>query len=61
MSLSQAELLASLSDSEQTAILAGLSDQQHAELPWDWDFWARPEQLLPAGEFRGERHPLSTE
>ena len=18
---------------------------------WDWDFWARPEQLLPAGEW----------
>jgi phage terminase large subunit-like protein len=48
VSLSQAELLASQPD--WAAILAGLSDQQHAELQGDWDSWARPEQLLPAGE-----------
>ena len=51
MSASQAELLASLPAAERDAILADLTDQEAAELEWDWRFWARPEQIAPPGEW----------
>ena len=49
MSLSQAESLASLPASDQAKILDSLTEAQAEQLKWDWDFWARPEQILPAG------------
>jgi len=51
MSLSQAESLALLPETARQAVYSGLNDAQYAELQWDWDFWARPEQLLPPGEW----------
>ena len=32
-------------------LLAGLSDDEARALLYDWEFWARPEQLAPAGEW----------
>lgn len=45
---SQAELLASLPESERAKILAELSEQQLEALRWDWQFWARPDQIEPS-------------
>lgn len=51
MSASLAESLASLPEAERAAILAGLSDRDHAELEYDWRFWGRPEQFAPPGDW----------
>jgi len=32
-------------------LLAGLTEEQAAELLFDWEFWARPEQLPPPGDW----------
>lgn len=50
MNSSQAELLASLPESERATILAALSDSQLEALRWDWKFWARPDQIEPKDE-----------
>ena len=39
----------SLPTAERQAILASLSDRQAYDLRFDWPFWARPDQLPPAG------------
>ena len=44
-------MLASLPEHTRTAILAELTDAEHATLLWDWSFWARPEQLRPDGDW----------
>jgi predicted phage terminase large subunit-like protein len=36
----------------RTALLAEFSDRELADLEADWQFWARPEQLPPAGPWR---------
>jgi len=41
-----------LSAEEREQILASLTDDQAAELLYDWEFWARPNQLPPPGEWR---------
>jgi phage terminase large subunit-like protein len=51
VSASQAELLASLPEADRAAILAELSDAELAVLEYDWRFWARPEQIAPAGDW----------
>ena len=51
MNSSQAELLASLSESERAEALAGITDPEAAALLYDWRFWARPEQMQPAGDW----------
>ncbi|WCL55780.1 DNA-packaging protein [Gimibacter soli] len=33
-------------------LIRGLSDEETALLFYDWPFWARPEQLAPAGDWR---------
>lgn len=48
---SPAKLLASLSDTERQAWLRTLSTEQIAALKYRWDFWARPDQLPPEGEW----------
>lgn len=50
---SLAESLALLNASEREKILSGLTDQQFTELAYDWKFWARPNQLPPAGDWDG--------
>ena len=43
--------LASLPDAERQELLADLTEEQALELLYDWQFWARPEQLAPEGEW----------
>jgi phage terminase large subunit-like protein len=49
---SPAVSLASLPPAERAAILADLSDDEVAQLEYDWQFWARPNQLAPGGDWR---------
>lgn len=51
MNLSQAESLASLPISERDKILTSLTEGQAEALKWDWDFYARPNQMIPPGEW----------
>lgn len=49
---SQAEILATLSPSEQAEALADLTDAEKAALLYDWrGFLARPEQIAPDGDW----------
>lgn len=48
---SVAESLALLPESERTAILADLTDDELAALEYDWRFWARQKQLPPPGDW----------
>lgn len=51
LSSSLAMNLAHSSDDERELILRSLTQEEAAALLWDWEFWARPEQLEPAGEW----------
>lgn len=44
-------MLASLPESEQIAAINSLTDAAQAHLAYDWSFWARPNQLPPAGHW----------
>jgi len=48
---SQAELLASLPKTEREAYLNSLSPEQAYAINYDWDFWARPKQQFPEGDW----------
>ena len=53
MAESPVEVLASLPPEQLAAALAAFSDEQLAELTVSWhNFWARPEQLEPDGDWR---------
>jgi phage terminase large subunit-like protein len=41
-----------LPEAQRAKILGGLTDEETEALRWDWRFWARPEQLAPAGDWR---------
>lgn len=41
--------LASLPEADRLAILASLTEEQAEELLWDWQVWARPNQIAPEG------------
>jgi phage terminase large subunit-like protein len=43
--------LAELPKEARTDFIARLSPEEAALLPYFWEFWARPEQLLPAGDW----------
>lgn len=47
MAKSVMEKLALLSDEERSAVLSGVDMEQ---LIWDWNAWARPEQVPPSGK-----------
>jgi phage terminase large subunit-like protein len=49
--LSPAQILASLPEEEQEEYLASLSKRAKAALKFDWNFWARPNQLEPEGDW----------
>jgi phage terminase large subunit-like protein len=49
--LSPAQILAGLSPTEREALLADMSPELLARLRYDWDFWARPNQLPPEGDW----------
>jgi len=48
---SQAEWLYSLPEAERIDILSKLTDKQVLGLRYDWNFWARPSQKLPSGNW----------
>lgn len=48
---SLAELLASLSEPQRLEILKTITDKEATELLYTWEFWARPEQLPPKGDW----------
>lgn len=48
---SLADSLSALPDAERASVLADLSPEQARALLYDWEFWARPEQLPPAGDW----------
>ena len=50
--LSQAQSLSLLPNEEQQKILNQLTQRQLIDLRWDWDFWARPDQKPPEGDWR---------
>jgi hypothetical protein len=45
------ESLARLPASKKEKILASLSEAEAEQLQYDWSFYARPNQLLPAGNW----------
>jgi len=49
--ISKASLLASLSETERTQWLDSLTPKEIETLNHDWDFWARPNQLAPEGDW----------
>lgn len=51
MSSSLASRLADLDKGERDEVLASLSEPERAALLYDWDFWARPEQQYPPGDW----------
>lgn len=51
MTLSQAELLASLPEPKRKEALTGLTEPQAEELLQEWRFWGRPSQLEPPGDW----------
>jgi phage terminase large subunit-like protein len=48
---SPAQLLASLPEAERQAALDALPTETKAALAHHWPFWARPDQLIPAGDW----------
>lgn len=49
--LSPAQIFAALSDDEREEYLSKLSTRARAALKYDWNFWARPNQLEPEGDW----------
>lgn len=49
--LSPAQVFASLSPEEQEEYLSSLTPEARASLKYNWDFWARPNQLEPDGDW----------
>jgi phage terminase large subunit-like protein len=49
--LSLAQIFASLPEKEQEEYLASLTPAARAALKYNWDFWARPNQLEPEGDW----------
>lgn len=54
--MSPAMLLKELPEAEQRKVLATLSPTQLKNLPYDWQFWARPKQYKPITEFLKSDH-----
>lgn len=50
--LSPADIFRALPPEQQEAELASLSPEAQARLLYDWQFWARPNQLAPEGDWR---------
>jgi phage terminase large subunit-like protein len=51
MQKSPAQILAELPEDEQKDYLQSLSPEVLAQLRYNWDFWARPNQLQPPGDW----------
>lgn len=46
-------MIASLPQEKRRELLASLSDKEAEALLYDWDFWARPSQQIPDGDWLG--------
>lgn len=51
MNLSRAQLLAQLPEEDRKRLLDSLSKEAKAKLKYNWEFWARPDQLPPPGDW----------
>lgn len=51
MASSLAERLAELPEDERLQLLAALPEAEQAQVLSEWEFWARPEQLTPEGQW----------
>ena len=51
MNCSKAEWLGSLPEEQRLAFQTEMTPSQLEELNWDWEFWARPNQLIPKGDW----------
>lgn len=51
MTASFAEILAEMSPEEREEALSALSPEAKARLKYNWEFWARPNQLQPEGDW----------
>jgi phage terminase large subunit-like protein len=49
--LSPAQIFSALSEEEQEEFLGRLSNKAKEALKYDWNFWARPNQLEPEGDW----------
>ena len=49
---SLAQSLASLPEEERTKLLAGLNEDEADEILHSWEFWSRPDQQAPEGDWR---------
>lgn len=49
--VSPAQILAGLNEEEREKLLASLSVDALASLKYNWEFWARPNQIQPEGEW----------
>ncbi len=49
---SAAETLASFTVEERNVWLSGLSKDEQSQLEYSWEFWARPKQRIPEGEWK---------
>ncbi len=49
---SLAESMSLLSADERSSLLTSLTQREADDLLWDWQFWARPAQLPPPGDWR---------
>jgi phage terminase large subunit-like protein len=49
--LSPAQIFAAMSEEEQEEALKKFSPEMMAHLRYDWKFWARPNQLIPEGDW----------
>ncbi len=49
--LAKAEVLALLDEIEQQRIFGTLTEEQAAALTFEWEFWARPDQIPPPGDW----------
>lgn len=49
--LSPAQILANLGDDEYERFLSSLTPEMMARLKYEWNFWARPNQLEPKGQW----------
>src|SRR6478736_3644545 len=49
--LSPAQILANMTDEEREEFLKDMSPEALAALRYNWEFWARPNQLPPEGDW----------
>lgn len=49
--LSKAEMFAALTQEERSNFISSLTKEEILQLEYSWDFWARPKQRIPSGDW----------